>query len=573
MIYFLFGAFLISTILCTQIPGVFDEQNVLTGYITPENNLLIFSRNNNGNMTLYKYETDSHSIAYKKNKKLELEPFPTNDSETITDFYFSFAHINSTCIEFTIFNEKYLSSYIYKGSSNYSFISMEEIGPNKLAIFHNSINASLNNNTISIASFDYKNKKLNFSKTYSIDIKRRANIYCISTNNNNIVCGIIEVYKENSVYCNYSLILLQEETEIEKKNLYSSSDSIGNVNGIFKNLFLKLIPLENEKIIYCSYSLLISCGLAKVINNSNLTILIRRQNILIKMAEPNNLRKNIFSAIQFSNNEVLLSFIRIDKRYYYRLLIKIIVLEDKNNTDSIYINDIQDYSYTIDRYNLHDYIQLLKNKDNNTIFIIIYDNKGEFYQLGYSSCINKEIFLYNGDKSLLQFNISPSLYKGYDNDIVFVNNKKEYNSLFYNNETQPLKTETIYNNMKNISFYLNLKDYDDIKKNGLYNIKFRNTLDPRESEECTLTLKFYKCDEECDICTSTECYDKYRNLIDLEELKTKKYVIRIAVIMLITIFALVILILLAFIRGLKRGHNANINNPNNEEDQIPLVIN
>ena len=67
-----------------------------------------------------------------------------------------------------------------------------------------------------------------------------------------------------------------------------------------KIFFLKLIPLENEKIIYCNYYLVASCGLAKVINNSNLTILIRRQDIFIKMAEPNNLRKNIFSAIQFS---------------------------------------------------------------------------------------------------------------------------------------------------------------------------------------------------------------------------------------------------------------------------------
>ena len=109
---------------------------------------------------------DSDSILYNKYTKLKLEPFPINDSEIITDFHFSFEYINKTAINYIIFNEKYLSSYIYKASSNYSFISMEEIGPNKLVIFLNSKNVSLYKNTIIIASFDYKNGKFNISKKY-----------------------------------------------------------------------------------------------------------------------------------------------------------------------------------------------------------------------------------------------------------------------------------------------------------------------------------------------------------------------------------------------------------------------
>ena len=115
MINFLFGIFLIKTTLCyTRIPGVFDNKTVLTGYITPENNLLIFSRNNSGKIELQKYEMDSDSILYKHYTKLELKPFPINDSEIITDFHFSFEYINYTAINYIIFNEKYLSSYIYK---------------------------------------------------------------------------------------------------------------------------------------------------------------------------------------------------------------------------------------------------------------------------------------------------------------------------------------------------------------------------------------------------------------------------------------------------------------------------
>ena len=114
MINCLIGIILINTILCyTRIPGVFDNKTVLTGYITPENNLLIFSRNNSGKIELQKYEMDSDSILYNNYTKLELEPFPINDSEIITDFHFSFEYINYTAINYIIFNEKYLSSYIF----------------------------------------------------------------------------------------------------------------------------------------------------------------------------------------------------------------------------------------------------------------------------------------------------------------------------------------------------------------------------------------------------------------------------------------------------------------------------
>ena len=70
MKYFILLINLFLTIICfTTIPGTFDSRSVLSGYITPENNMLIFSININGKVGLYKYEMDSNSILYTKKKK------------------------------------------------------------------------------------------------------------------------------------------------------------------------------------------------------------------------------------------------------------------------------------------------------------------------------------------------------------------------------------------------------------------------------------------------------------------------------------------------------------------------
>ena len=318
---------LFANILCyTQIPGYFDNKHVLKGYISPENNMLIFSLNISGNVGLYKYEIDSNSILYRKGKKLELEPFPVNSSETIEDFYFHFNYINSTAINLIIFNEKYLSSYIYNAGSGYSRIPIEEIGHNKLAIFYNSLNLAIKNNTIKIGSFDYKNQKFNFTKSYSIEeIKGRANCYCVKTNNNNIVCGIIEPGPLIMTYSsyNYSLILLQEESTIKKLYVHANFGDKSEYifNGQFKNNFFKLISLKNEKIIYCHYKFYLSsifgdgiaCGLAQVQNNSKIEILIKSQLIFNKMAEPNYLRRNIFSGIKINDEQVILCCVEFNK--------------------------------------------------------------------------------------------------------------------------------------------------------------------------------------------------------------------------------------------------------------------
>ena len=273
--------------------------------------------------------------------------------------------------------------------------------------------------------------------------------------------------------------------------------------------------------------------------------------------------------MKFNDNEGILSY--ATRTQYY--IIKLEISEKQNKTT--FLDKREYYTSKKDSSNFHNYNQILINKDNNLILLIIYENIGEIYQLGYSSCKNKEITLYNGDKSPVNFDISPGLFKGYDNDIVFINNKTIYNSLIYNSGAEHIKTETIYNK-NNISFYFNEKDYDDIKKDRLYNIIFRNTLSPKESETCTLTLKFYECDKECDICTITKCYDKFRNLIDRDSSssevgETPKFVYIVSALIFIPIFSLIILILLAFMCSLKNNHNRNRNNPNIANNERFLI--
>ena len=87
-------------------------------------------------------------------------------------------------------------------------------------------------------------------------------------------------------------------------------------------------------------------------------------------------------------------------------------------------------------------------------------------------------------------------------------------------------------------------------------------------------MKFYECDEECDICTSEKCYDKYWNLIDREKIKTNKFVITVSILIFIIIFAFVFLILFAFMRGLKKDNNVNNNHINNslQNENVHLIV-
>ena len=571
MIYLFLQILSINTILCyTQIPGFFDEKNVLEGYITPEDNMLIFSYNISGNMELFKYEKDSNSNLYLNGYKLELEPFPENSSDLINDnYYIHIKQAASTTIEFSIFNEKYFSSYTYNESLDYYIVSMEKIGPNEFTIFYHSKNKALLNNTIRLASFNYKNKTFNFRKEYIInDITWRANCYCVKTNNNNIVCGLIEFsYEDDSYLYAYNFFLIQEEKPIQKKIIYNYYSDMNDrfVNGLFKNHFIKFIPLENDKIIYCLYYRVlsqiregVSCGLIQVNNNSKIEVIIRNTNIFNKIAQPNYLSRNLFSAIKFKNNEVILACVEFNK-YDSRNITKLTITN--NNT---FITEYKDLYYTnYSTNNLHNYVQLLKNIDNDIIFLIIYKDIAEFNEFGYSYCNNQIDNLYNGYKRKLNFTFVPGLFKGHDNDIVFINNTNGLNSIVYGEKEEKVKYGTIYDANK-IYFNISINDIDYINKIWQYNITFRNTINKKESETCIYTLNFTPCDKECDICgyEKDECYDRNWNKVDRNKKSSKSTTI--LVIIVLSLFSIIIILLFLYRKKLNQNinRNSNLNNGN-----------
>ena len=565
----------------TRITGVFDKWHVLSGHITPENHLLIFSSNNSNYTGLYKYEMDTNSIKYTKGYKLELQPFPENSSETIDDFYININYINPTSIKIIVYNEKYLSTFIYRVDSRYYHISMEEIGPNELAIFYNSRNTTLYNNTLRIAKLDIKNKKLNFTHSYSISgISKIANVNCVKTSNSNILCGLIEYGGINvfSEMYNYYLILLKDESDVDKIEISSNSgEKIElTMNGLFKYNFIRFVSLDDEKVVFCHYKYFfssffgegISCGLAQVKNDSKIEILIKSQLIFKQMAEPNYLASNIFSIIKYDNNQVILTCTEFE---YYESK-NITRLTIYNNT---FIRKYEFISHRQGRKNLHNYIQLLKNNDNNLIFLMIYNETGEFDELSYGTCDNFHKYLYNGEISRLFIYIYPGFFNDKDNDIVFISDKKEINSLVYGREEEIIKTGNIYN-VNNISFHLNTKDYEETKRLGRYfNVSFRNTLSEKESETCILNITFEKCDKECEICYYEKCYDRNWNIIDRGLNKTKKFAKTVSAIIFIFIFSMIISILIVFVIRLKNPENIYLNNNNanneNAQNNAPLV--
>ena len=563
MIYFLLSILIFTNVFgYTIINGTFDNENVLEGYITPEDNILIFSYNISGKMALYKYEKLSNSNTYPKGYELKLEPFPENSSDILNnDFYIHIKQAGPTTIKFAIFNEKYLSSYTYNESSDYYLVSMEKIGPNQFAFFYNS-NSTLLNNAIRIASFNFKNKAFNFTKSYLInDINERANCYCVKSSNNNIICGLIEdniikpkTVEKDDIY--YYLLLLQDKTPIRKIRIFNYSPANyreSNVNGLFEAHFIKLIPLENEKIVYCLIELIsdsgdLYCGLFQIKDNSNIEILITNRRILNSIPKSNYLRRNIFSTIKFNNNEILLSSTVL--ALYYKDVTKLTVNNNDFKTEKKYLN----HTISSNKF-IPDFIQILKNKYNDTIFLIIEKGVAKFHEFGYSICNNSnQNYLYNGLERDLIFNYKPGLFKGHDYDIVFTGN---LNSIVYGSKRKRVKYGTIYNSTE-LYYKLSLDDLDSIKNTLQYNITFRNTLDEKESQTCILTLNFYPCDEECDIC-GDDCYDKHWDKVDKNKKKSKTFIIIVSVLIFLTIISIIILLIVGVLRGIKLSQNLNRN--------------
>ena len=554
-----------------EIPGIYDNRSVFQGYVTPEDNILIFSSNMSNKTGLYKYEMDNNTNFYTKGYPLELEEKPIDSPDIDIDtFYFHYNYISSTTIQIFFFNEKYISTFYFLIFNNsFYHISIDKIGKNEYILFFNSKNDTVNN-TVNLVNIDYKKQDFNFKKTYTIEnITGRANCHCVKTSKDNIVCGLIETK-------NTSLILLKDDSPIERMHVRYNINNDYTYNGIFKNNYLKLFSLEDEKIIYCYYSFSniftiyfdgIYCGLAQVKNDSKIEIIIERQQIFNNVATSFYLQSYLFDGIKMGKNQIVVTY--VSSKHPYRNMSRITVTS--NNTFIKEYDDLYSSQYTKN----HNYVQLLKNNDNDLIYLMIYNRHGYYNELGYSYCDNGTQTIYNGDNIKINFKLYPATFKDIDNDIIFLNNQKEINSLIEGkNGTPILKNLTVFNR-SNIFFLLNLKDYDDIMRYMQYNITFSNNINKKKSQICQYTLNIQPCIIGCDICTYRECYDRNWNLIKDPEYNSNKYIILTSILICILILSLILPISIIFICEyikLKNTNNIRRDNINNSNpDQMPLI--
>ena len=567
---FLLKIILLNTIFCfKEIPGIYDTRAVFQGYVTPEDNILIFSTNMTNKTGLYKYEIDNNINLYTKGYPLELEEKPINSSDIdIENFYFHYNYISSTTIKIFLFNEKYFSTfYFLVFDPSIYHISIDKIGKNEYILFFNSKNITINNN-ISLVNIDSNKQDFIFKKSYAIENLGMTNCHCLKTSKGNIVCGLVEQK-------NTSLILLKDDSPIEKTFVRYNINNDYLYNGIFKYNYLKLFSLEEEKIIYCYYYLAeflsiyfdgIYCGLAQVKNNMKIEIIMESQNIFDNVAASKYLQSYLFDGIKIGQNQIVITYVA--NKYPYRNMSRIIVTS--NNTFIKEYDYLYDSQYTTN----HNYVQLLKNNDNDLIYLMIYNKSGYYYELGYSECENGTSTIYNGENTKINFRLYPATFKDIDDDIVFLNNEKEINSLIGKNGTPIIKNLTVFNK-NNIYFLLNVKDYDDVMKNMQYNITFSNNINLKKSQICHYTLNIKPCLEGCDICTSSKCYDRNWNQIKDPEYNSNKYIILISVLMFLLIISLVLPITIVFIREYIKLNNRDIIRPNNINNdnhaQIPLI--
>jgi len=548
---------LFSYIESRDIPGTYDFNTLLSAYISPENDMIIY---NPKNSSLIKYKYNSNIPFYTNAITLNITKFPKNSSEDISDIHFHFDYINSSSINISYFNENYTSYYIFNSNTDniitdnitYKFTSLEVKEKNILILFlHPKI--STYNSSINIVQFDYKNEeKLKIIKTYSFQSQKNIiNCNCVSasTNNNNIICGFIEEqkypYTSNKTYIKYldlfeyNLIYFSESAPspirlfLNNHTLYSVSMLIDpdTRNGILIDNFIKLIPLSEEKYIYCFDESVggdffisnsrIKCGLAQVQNNKieiKSSIYLSDKNKNTKRDSYDNyITKNILDGVKINDQQVILSYYYCERKihhyyetdfYKYKYYIKITIKNDKLSMEPQY--DLTTSSTITQKASSGFFaLYLLKNSDDNFFPITIFNGVASFEEKGYTTCSNSSINLYNADtNSKIEFDII-SLFE--NNDIIFLNNSIQTLHSITDQNSKPINYSVVYNK-KNIRYNYNPQDYDYIKNNSV-NLLYTGSLNEKKSRTCQLTIKFYNCQKECEICTNQECYDRNKKLI------------------------------------------------------------
>ena len=529
-------------------PGTFNNvYNSLSSYITPGNELVIYNPNN---ITLIEYKLIPKPPYFESGYILRTREFPKNSSKNISDIHFHFNYINASSINITYFNEIYASHYIYNANTpnmTYKHISLEVIEKNNLILFLHPTNNTYNS-SINIVEFDYKSEeKLKIRKTYSFQSNKAIiNCYCVSVsaNKDDILCGLIE-YKQLIItkdyfptYSNsflYSLIYFSESVpNANKITINNRTISIMTINedsktGFLVDNFIKLFPLSEGKTIFCfdestsgsvASQAKAKCGLAQVQNNK---IKINDQKYLtnnnIKRASNDKyLNKNILDGVKINDQQIILSYYEYKSSSYYQIIsniffIKITIINDKLSMEAVYTQFTSSSYSSSGFYSLY----LLKDNNDNLVSINVFNNAASCSIYGYTTCTNSSISLYNGEKnSYISFSFK-SMFE--IKDIIFLNKNNQTIHSIIDEKSKPINYSVIYNK-KEISYNYNPEDYNYIKNNNI-DLYYTASLNENKSQTCQLTIKFYQCNKECDICTKEKCYDKYMNLVyiptDLEK--------------------------------------------------------
>ena len=287
----------------------FSESELPYIYMQSNNRILEYSTFNNTNRFLHHIFPKNDSILYSEFTSSRLLSYTKliNESEIQNGYYKSSTTSNGLNVSY--FNDSYYFEFSLKKEKSNYFISLESIGPINLIYFENKPGY---NNSISFVDFNFNFSSevitMNTKKSFTLkESTTRTNCYCTLSSTNNTVCGLIKIFKKGlKCYWNYTLVLLNDDTTYSEIIIYSGGGSsyyntYENELGEIKK-FIKLIPLEGGKILYCIEESGILCSLIQV-KNKNIATLIKNKKIFGYYSDTN---KNSFSGIKYKDNQVIL---------------------------------------------------------------------------------------------------------------------------------------------------------------------------------------------------------------------------------------------------------------------------
>ena len=520
MLYFFLITLVLSNINClTRLPGNISADYYFNIFMNANNDLMYFEPEEK---SLYVFPRTLSPSEYEKTPKVNTTEFNQNNIPQL--IYLNIRHLNATSVEVSFFDEEHLTTYTFeKDSSIYDHISVRPLFDGlSLYVFSNAKNNTEHRNTLEIVGFDLATKRTTTRFTYRFTSEAdRVNCYCMATTDNDIFCGMIEK-TENATHAlyNYSIFVIDEDdgSDMGKELLDSSFEVIDKKKGtehlgILYNKFFILHSFGEQRMLYCYVNSGVYCGIARVsATRRRLQIVAEKQ----KIFDDFNFQSNLVSDsihLRPKGDQVILCVIDGELVRFANILVS-------NNINAIQVNykTYQTYMNSNSPY----FAKLFSDNEDKMLIALAYKEKEEFHayitDLEYSTCRDTNVSAYNAEKKLLTFDITENIFNlGVKNDIIFLNNEKPINSLLYIDNKTIVESET-YDKRAYIYFNLSSKDYDDIKNKSVYELEFTN-YKSEDSQVCKLTVNIKKCEDKCEYCDETNCWDKNWTLIYEKEKK------------------------------------------------------